>query len=102
MTDPSFDIARGVTLSASSLSVPFARGRWPASARCSTPFVIRPARPSLLWTSKDRSRYWELDPAEGESVLDFEGFYLRGGFRVEKTISVTAKALAAFRAFVPR
>jgi excisionase family DNA binding protein len=59
-------------------------------------------RIALLGTTKDRSRYWEIEPAEGESVLHFEGFYVRGGFRVVETISATPKAVAAFKAFEPR
>lgn len=59
-------------------------------------------RIAVLGTAKNRSRYWEIEPAEGETVLDFEGFYLRGSFRVVETIAVTAKARAAFRTFEPR
>ncbi|KYF52336.1 hypothetical protein BE04_45040, partial [Sorangium cellulosum] len=43
-------------------------------------------RIAVLGTSRDLSRYWEIEPAEGESVLHFEGFYLRGGFRIVETV----------------
>lgn len=59
-------------------------------------------RIGILGTSKDRSAYWEIEPADGESVLHFEGFYLRGGFRIVDTVSVSSRAVAAFRAFKPR
>jgi excisionase family DNA binding protein len=59
-------------------------------------------RIAVLGTSKDRSRYWEIEPAEGESVLHFEGFYLRGGFRIVETVSTSPRAVAAFKAFQPR
>ncbi|KYF92760.1 hypothetical protein BE20_10915 [Sorangium cellulosum] len=59
-------------------------------------------RIAVLGTSRDLSRYWEIEPAEGESVLHFEGFYLRGGFRIVETVSSTQRAVAAFKAFQPR
>ncbi|MCC6552224.1 MAG: helix-turn-helix domain-containing protein [Polyangiaceae bacterium] len=59
-------------------------------------------RAAVLATSKDRSRYWEIEPAEGESTLSFEGFYLRGGFHVIEVVSASPKARSAFRAFEPR
>ncbi|WP_437596500.1 helix-turn-helix domain-containing protein [Sorangium sp. So ce590] len=59
-------------------------------------------RIAVLGTSKDRSRYWEIEPAEGESVLHFEGFYVRGGFRIVETVSSTQRAVAAFKGFQPR
>ncbi|WP_438032153.1 helix-turn-helix domain-containing protein [Sorangium sp. So ce204] len=59
-------------------------------------------RIAVLGTSKDRSRYWEIEPAEGESVLHFEGFYLRGGFRIVETVSTSPRAVAAFKDFQPR
>lgn len=59
-------------------------------------------RIGVLGTSKDRSRFWEIEPADGESVLHFEGFYLRGGFRIVETVSSTPKARAAFRGFEPK
>jgi excisionase family DNA binding protein len=58
-------------------------------------------RIAVLGTTRDRARYWEIEPAEGESVLHFEGFYLRGGFRIVETVSSTPKARAAFNAFEP-
>lgn len=60
------------------------------------------SRLGILGTSKERSRFWEIEPAEGESLLHFEGFYLRGGFRIVETVSSTPKARAAFRDFQPR
>ncbi|MGK4003136.1 helix-turn-helix domain-containing protein [Sorangium sp. So ce1036] len=59
-------------------------------------------RIAILGTTKERSRYWEIEPAEGESVLHFEGFYLRGGFRIVETVSTSQRAEAAFKAFQPR
>ncbi|WP_437670864.1 helix-turn-helix domain-containing protein [Sorangium sp. So ce131] len=59
-------------------------------------------RIAILGTSKELARYWEIEPAEGESVLHFEGFYVRGGFRVVETVSTTQRAVAAFKAFQPR
>jgi excisionase family DNA binding protein len=59
-------------------------------------------RMAILGISKDLSRYWEIEPAEGESMLDFEGFYVRGRFRVVETVSSLPKARAAFKAFEPR
>ncbi|AKT39141.1 helix-turn-helix domain-containing protein [Chondromyces crocatus] len=59
-------------------------------------------RIGVLGTSKERARFWEIEPAEGESVLHFEGFYLRGGFRILETVSVSARAREAFRHFRPK
>jgi excisionase family DNA binding protein len=59
-------------------------------------------RIAVLGTAKDRARYWEIEPAEGESVLHFEGFYLRGGFRIVETVSSNARAREAFRSFQPK
>jgi hypothetical protein len=59
-------------------------------------------RIGVLGTAKDRARFWEIEPAEGESVLHFEGFYLRGGFRIVETVSATPRAREAYRAFQPK
>jgi excisionase family DNA binding protein len=59
-------------------------------------------RIALLGTSGDRAYCWEIEPAEGESVLQFEGFHVRGGFRVVEALSVAQRAVAAFKAFHPR
>lgn len=59
-------------------------------------------RIGVLGTTRDRARFWEIEPAEGESVLHFEGFYLRGGFRIVETVSISARAREAFRQFQPR
>ncbi|MCC6554038.1 MAG: helix-turn-helix domain-containing protein [Polyangiaceae bacterium] len=59
-------------------------------------------RIAVLGTGKEICRYWEIEPSEGESVLQFEGFYLRGGFRIIEAISSSPKARSAFRLFEPR
>lgn len=59
-------------------------------------------RIGVLGTTRDRARFWEIEPAEGESVLHFEGFYLRGGFRIVETVSATPRAREAFRQFRPK
>jgi len=59
-------------------------------------------RIGILGTTRDRARFWEIEPAEGESVLHFEGFYVRGGFRVVETVSQSPRAREAYRQFQPR
>jgi excisionase family DNA binding protein len=59
-------------------------------------------RIGVLGSARERSRFWEIEPADGESVLHFEGFYLRGGFRIVETVGTSAKARAAYRAFLPK
>jgi hypothetical protein len=59
-------------------------------------------RIGVLGTSRDRVRFWIIEPAAGEGGLYFEEFFIRGGFRTVECIDVGPKALAAFRSFVPR
>ena len=59
-------------------------------------------RIGVLGTTRDRARFWEIEPADGESVLHFEGFYLRGGFRIVETVSSSPRARDSFRQFRPR
>lgn len=61
------------------------------------------AREHETASPNDYVRFLELEPAEreGEQALDFEGFYLRGRWRVVQDVSVASSAAVAWRSFNP-
>jgi hypothetical protein len=56
-------------------------------------------RVGVIAGTKDRARFFVLEPADAEDELTFESFFVRGKFRVVEKVNNTQRARDAYRPF---
>lgn len=58
-------------------------------------------RIGVIAGTKDKARFFVLEPSDSEDELIFEDFYVRGKFRISSHVNNTHQARDAWRAFTP-
>lgn len=56
-------------------------------------------RIGVIAGTKDKARFFVLEPGEGDDELVFQHFFVRGKFRIVEKVNNTQRARDAYRAF---
>lgn len=58
-------------------------------------------RIGVIASTKDKARFFVIEPADAPEEILFEDFYVKGNFRIVQKINHTQDARDAWRAFTP-